>query len=76
MDLDEYLFYEKKKNPCFTYKLFAKRLGVSPHHFGRIIRKQVSPIGVAYNLWKISEGQIDIGKMIIEYFEILKRQGK
>jgi len=68
MDLDEYLFYRKQKDPHFTHAEFAKKLGVGKVHFCGIVRKKRSPTAIAYKLWKESEGKIDIGKLIIDYF--------
>ncbi len=74
MDLDEYLFFEKRKDPTFTHKKFAKKLGISASHLSSILNKRFSPAGLTYKIWEITEGKVDIGKLLIDYFEHCKRK--
>ena len=65
MDLDEYLFYEKKKNKEFSETSFAKKLGFTPGYFSRILNKQQLPSAhFLYQLDKLTEGKVDVLKML------------
>jgi len=70
LDLDEYLFYEKKKNKEFSDTKFAKKLGFSTGYFSRVLKKKQLPSAhFLYELDKHSEGKIDIVKMLKEAYE-------
>ena len=65
MDLDEYLFYEKKKDPSFSNKKFAKKLGISQVHLSRILSgKFAFSAKVAIKISKITSGKVDIIKLL------------
>lgn len=70
MDLDEFLFYEKKKNPSFTKKEFAKRLGVSAAFLSKIISLQQAPSAkIAYKIQKLTDGQVSGWNLIFNFYE-------
>lgn len=65
MDLDEYVFYEKKKNPNFTQQQFAKSLGISPNHLCQV-KKGKLPLSykLANKILKKTKGKVDISYLI------------
>jgi transcriptional regulator with XRE-family HTH domain len=75
MDLDEYLFYEKKKNKKYSDRTFAKKVGVSHTHLSSLMKGRVAPSSkTAYNIFKISEGKVDVWKIIQNYYESLEEK--
>jgi len=69
LDLDEYLFYEKKKNKDFSDTKFAQQLGYSKSYFSRILTKKIAPgAHFLYALDKHTEGKVDVVKMLREAY--------
>lgn len=70
MDLEEFLFYEKQKDRSFTVTKFAEKLGITKSYLNRI-RKGMHPPAtrLAYQIYKESKGQIDVWKLIKNYYE-------
>ncbi len=73
MDLEEYLFYEKRKDENFSMEKYAKKFGITLIHFYNILSKRSPPTQIAYRLWKESGGKIDIAKTIIDYHEYVEK---
>ena len=69
MDLDEYLFYEKKKSKDFSDNKFAQKLGYSKSYFSRVLTKKITPgAHFLYALDKLTEGKVDVLKMLREAY--------
>ena len=70
MDLDEYLFKEKKKDASFTVKKFAEDLGVSHAYLNRL-KRGLHPISaeLACRIDKITNGEVDAWSMIKKGYE-------
>lgn len=59
MDLDEYVFYEKKNNENFRIVDFAKKVGISLNLMSRLINKRLPPSArVAYLIDSVTEGKV------------------
>lgn len=69
MDLDEYLFYQQRKNPHFTHRQFAKMLGIDHTTFSRILKGQPMSLKLAYKIEIATEGKISA-------WELLKKSHK
>lgn len=69
MDLDEYLFYEKKKNKEFSDMKFAETLGFTKGYFSRVQSGvQLPSAHFLYLIDKHSEGKVDVLKMLKEAY--------
>jgi plasmid maintenance system antidote protein VapI len=70
MDLDEWLFYEKKKNTIFSRADFARKIRVAVNHLDRMAAGNY-PISapVAYKIWKYTEGKVNGWELMLKYQE-------
>lgn len=69
MDLDEFLFYEKKKNKEFSNKVFAKKIGFSHTYLSNVMSGKYLPSAhILYEIDKYSNGQVDILKILREAY--------
>lgn len=70
MDLDEYIFYEKKKDKNFTIKSFAEQLGISVNLLSRLIHyENIATARVAYKIEKTTQGKVSGWGLIKNYME-------
>jgi len=70
MDLDEFLFYEKKKNKDFLDFEFAEKLGITRHHLSNLRHGKFVPSArLAYKIYIATDKKVDVWKMIIKYYE-------
>lgn len=70
MELDEYFFYEKRKNDKFTQKQMAEDLKITRHQLSRIMRRHECPsIKVALRIEKYTNGQVSGWEMIKKFHE-------
>ncbi len=70
LDLDEYLFYEKKKSKDFSDTKFSQQLGYSKSYFSRVLTKKITPgAHFLYALDKLTDGKVDILKMLREAYK-------
>ena len=73
MDLDEYLFFEYKKDKSFTKKKFAEKLGITHTHFSKILTGTVSITSeIAYKIEQLTNGEVSGWDLITS--RILKKQ--
>lgn len=70
MDLDEYLFYQKKKDSTFKEKDFAKKLDLSQHQLWNIKKKNIAPSSKSvYLIEKLTNGEVDTMQMIRDFYK-------
>ena len=70
MDLDEYIFYEKKKDKNFSRQAFADKLGISLNLLCRLMILSSPPTSrMAYKIEKITEGKVSGWHLITKYME-------
>ncbi len=70
MDLDEYFFYEKKKNKRFSATDFAKKVGVTKFWLNNVAKRRTVPgPKLAYLIHKESNGMVDVWQMIVDYYD-------
>lgn len=69
MELDEYLFFEKKKNSYMTHTYFAKLIGISRKTLYNIIHKRIAPSSLtAYKIDIVTKHQVSGWKLIFEFY--------
>lgn len=70
MDLEEYLFYRKKKDPSFQEKEFAKLLGISRKKLWEIKSGRDAPSSKMILLIdKHTNGEVDVMEMIRAFYK-------
>jgi len=70
MDLDEWIFFEKRKLPGFTVKQFCKDLGIHLATFYAVKNgKQLPSSKLAYQIEKYTEGKVKGWDLIIRALE-------
>jgi transcriptional regulator with XRE-family HTH domain len=70
MDLDEYVFYEKKKDKNFTLKTLAAQLEISENTLSKLIHLQNIPTTrIAYKIETFTEGKVSGWGLIKKYME-------
>lgn len=75
MDLDEYLFYAKKKDKKFSEKAFAKEIGITHTHLINIIKGRVPPSGkTAYAIYRCCDKEVDVWQLIFKYYSTLDQK--
>ena len=75
MDLDEFIFYEQKKNPGYTKAQFAKEIGVPIASLRAIIQQKSLPTTrAAIAIHQRTEGKVDGWQLIIDINEKLERK--
>lgn len=69
MDLDEWIFYEHKKNKKFTIKSFAKELGISTNLLSRLVNGINAPTArMAYKIDLFTHGEVSGWGLILKYY--------
>lgn len=77
MDLDEYLFYEKKKNKNFTTRQFAQALGLNTNYLHKIVSGFLTPSAqLAYQIEKLTEGKVSGWQLIKRALEMKEQKEK
>lgn len=70
MELDEWIFYEKRKRTNFSLKQMAEDIGVTTSTLSRIVHKHIPPQSyVAYNIEKYTNGEIIGWDMIKDFYD-------
>jgi transcriptional regulator with XRE-family HTH domain len=65
MDLDEYIFYENRKDKRFSKKAFAEKLGIDPKYFLRVASGKMRPSSeLAYKIEQLTEGKVSGWELI------------
>lgn len=69
MDLDEYLFFEKKKNSYMTTSYFAKLIGINRSTLYMIMKKKRPPSSsIAYKIEIATNHEVSGWKLIFDYY--------
>ncbi len=70
MDLQEYLFYRKRKDASFQEKNFAALLGITQHQLWKIKTGKLAPTAkMLLLIEKHTNGEVDVMKMIRDFYE-------
>ncbi len=70
MDLEEYLFYRKRKDSSFQEKNFASELGITQHQLWKIKTGKVVPTAKMIMLiQQHTNGEVDVMKMIRDFYD-------
>lgn len=69
MDIDDYVFQKRKKDPTYTYKKLAKELGISSNYLQNIRKKRVLPNArFCIRLSEVTNGQVDPMEIMKEIY--------
>lgn len=70
MDLEEYLFYRKRKDSSFQEQHFAKQLGITQHQLWKIKTGKIPPSSkMILLIQKHTNGEVDVMEMIRAFYK-------